>query len=128
MSYVRFASLEERRAYFSAPEADDARKKIVVMVAEEWRVKADKIRYPLCRRGMEGRDLRSCEARGVAMLLTRDLLGQSYPQIGDWFRRDHTTVLYHVDQIRRKMKKDEGLRRKVEELAGQLEGSTPPRA
>jgi chromosomal replication initiator protein len=38
-------------------------------------------------------------ARQIAMYITRELTGTPLQKIGDFFRRDHTTVLYSCDKI-----------------------------
>lgn len=37
--------------------------------------------------------------RQIAMYLARDLAGLSYPKIGQYFERDHTTVIVGVRRI-----------------------------
>ena len=39
------------------------------------------------------------DARSIAMYLTRDLTGLSFPEIGRAFSRDHSTVMYAVEKI-----------------------------
>jgi chromosomal replication initiator protein len=56
-------------------------------------------------------------ARHIAMLLCLEMLpGASLPQVGRWFRRDHTTVLHARDVICRKIAADPKFAKKVEEL------------
>src|SRR6516225_7025295 len=56
-------------------------------------------------------------ARHIAMLLCLDVLpGASLPQVGRWFRRDHTTVLHARETMRRKIAVDPEFAEQVEEL------------
>jgi len=58
--------------------------------------------------------------RQVCMFLARRLTGHSLEEIGGFFGgRDHSTVLYGVDRIRKRASEDEGLREAVEELAAE---------
>jgi len=47
----------------------------------------------------KGRVRRIARARQVAMVLSRELTGQSYPRIGRAFRRDHSTVIHATQQV-----------------------------
>ena len=61
--------------------------------------------------------------RQIAMYLIRELTNLSLPQIGNLFGgRDHTTVLYSIDKIKRELKKDENLKAAVEEIRRMLIG------
>jgi chromosomal replication initiator protein len=56
-------------------------------------------------------------ARHIAMLLClEELRDASLPQVGRWFRRDHTSVLHARDVMCRKIAADPKFARKVEEL------------
>lgn len=44
--------------------------------------------------------------RGIAMLLARELTGQSLPQIGRRFDRDHTTVMQATQSIPALLRRD----------------------
>lgn len=54
--------------------------------------------FGLTTADLTGRDrhLTVVRARHIAMTIVRDKLGMSYPQIGELFGRDHTTVLTAV--------------------------------
>jgi hypothetical protein len=49
-------------------------------------------------------DRKNVLARQTAMYILREVTGLSYPQIGWLFERDHTTVLYSVRQIEKRIK------------------------
>jgi len=52
--------------------------------------------------------------RQIAMFLMRDMLGMSYPDIGDKIgKRDHTTAIHSFEKINREMTKDKILNQKV---------------
>ncbi|NLX35868.1 MAG: chromosomal replication initiator protein DnaA [Chloroflexi bacterium] len=70
--------------------------------------------------------------RQVAMYLVRDLLGLSYPQIGQAFGgRDHTTALYACDKLTTLYDEDDGMRQQIIEVKNRLSGrpsaATPER-
>lgn len=58
--------------------------------------------------------------RQVAMYLARELTGQSYPLIGKWFHRDHSTVLHGVRQVARRAEKSQTLRKELDTLMKML--------
>ncbi len=59
--------------------------------------------------------------RQVAMYLCKELTDLSYPEIGKAFTdKHHSTVMYSVDQIKKKMDADPQFARTVESLAKQL--------
>jgi chromosomal replication initiator protein len=52
--------------------------------------------------------------RQIAMFLMRDMLGMSYPDIGDKMgKRDHTTAIHSFEKINREIIKDKVLNQKV---------------
>jgi len=52
--------------------------------------------------------------RQITMFLLRDMLGMSYPDIGDKMgKRDHTTVIHSYEKISREMNKDKSLNQKI---------------
>lgn len=56
-------------------------------------------------------DRRSARARHLLMYLLRELCaGASFPTIGFFLNRDHTTVIYGVRRIARELARDEALR------------------
>lgn len=46
------------------------------------------------------------QARSVAMWLCRQLLGLSYPDIGLYFKRDHTTCMLSIKKLANKIEKN----------------------
>jgi chromosomal replication initiator protein len=89
---------------------------VVALVAEKFKVSVDQL---------IGRD-RSREIalpRQVAMYLLRREVNVSLPQIGVALGgRDHTTVMYAIDQIANKIETDSGLRRDVIDIKQQMYG------
>jgi chromosomal replication initiator protein len=89
---------------------------VVALVAEKFKVSVDQL---------IGRD-RSREIalpRQVAMYLLRREVNVSLPQIGEALGgRDHTTVMYAIDQIANKIETDSGLRRDVIDIKQQMYG------
>jgi chromosomal replication initiator protein len=65
-------------------------------------------------------DKRSAEislARQVAMYVMREITGMAFKLIGQEFGgKDHTTVIYSVQQIEKKMKKQPDLKRSVDDI------------
>jgi len=60
-------------------------------------------------------------ARQVAMYLTRELTGNSYPKIGGAFGgRDHTTIMHGCEKIEKGIKVDENLKKDLERLKQSL--------
>ena len=54
------------------------------------------------------------EPRQIAMYLLRDLLGLSYPYIGEKLgKRDHTTVIYSCEKVEKDVNKNHTLNRKI---------------
>ena len=59
--------------------------------------------------------------RQVAMYLTRELTDLSLPKIGDEFGgRDHTTVIHACEKINNDLLKDNGLKKKIENIIAEL--------
>lgn len=62
-------------------------------------------------------------ARMIAMYLTRELTDFSLPSIGDFFGRNHSTVIHAVNKIKEDMDKDPSFRKDVEAAASALKDS-----
>lgn len=60
------------------------------------------------------------EPRHVAMYLTRTLSGAGVTQIGRYFGKDHSTILYAFRNVQRRMANETPFKRKVETLAKRL--------
>lgn len=59
--------------------------------------------------------------RQITMFLMRDMLGMSYPDIGDKMgKRDHTTAIHSYEKISREMTTDKGLNQKIIILKEQI--------
>lgn len=63
--------------------------------------------------------------RHLAMYLSRELTDESFPDIGDAFHRDHSSVLYAHRKIRQEMAADPSLVRLVGELKSKASNSKP---
>ncbi len=62
-------------------------------------------------------------ARQLATYLCRKMVRASYPAIGRYFGRDHSTVIHAVNTIEERMARDTGFRQFVEKLEGQITGA-----
>ncbi len=58
--------------------------------------------------------------RHIAMYLSREVLNESYPQIGDEFGRDHSTVMSAVRKIKENLSGDTELAEKIQELVDNI--------
>lgn len=60
-------------------------------------------------------------ARQVAMFLTRELTGNSFPKIGEAFSgRDHTTIMHGCEKIEKELKENEELKKAINTLKQSL--------
>jgi chromosomal replication initiator protein len=60
--------------------------------------------------------------RQIAMYLARTITRHSLEEVGGFFGgRDHTTVLYAVEQIEKQMKADDRFRATIQGLLSQLQ-------
>jgi chromosomal replication initiation ATPase DnaA len=87
--------------------------KIIRVVAKHYGVCRDEI-VTLRRCG------RAPEARHVAMYLARRLTGQTFPQLGRIFHRDHSSVVHAIKKIGRNSETDQVLADLLKELCAQL--------
>lgn len=56
-------------------------------------------------------------ARQVAMFLTRELTGSSFPKIGEAFSgRDHTTIMHGCEKIEKELKESDELKKAISDL------------
>jgi len=59
--------------------------------------------------------------RHVAMFLSREMTGMSFPEIGEQFGgRDHTTILHAYEKIKKDIKKDQKFKLLVDKLAVEI--------
>lgn len=64
--------------------------------------------------------------RQIAYYLSRKLTKKTYPALGRMFNRDHSTVVYGVQQARRRIASDPELRDQVEAIKERLSVDKPP--
>jgi chromosomal replication initiator protein len=60
--------------------------------------------------------------RQLAMYLCRRMMAASYPQIGELFGRDHTTIMHAAEATERRRKTDAAFHATVEELERRIRG------
>jgi chromosomal replication initiator protein len=58
---------------------------------------------------MQGRSARVVRARHMVWWLCRQMTDMSYPDLGRYFGRDHTTIIYGVRRFETRMAKDADL-------------------
>lgn len=66
------------------------------------------------------RSARIAEARQVSIYLCRELTKQSFPAIGDFFEKKHTTILYSYDKIKAELSTNHSLAHTVEAIAQKI--------
>jgi chromosomal replication initiator protein len=66
--------------------------------------------------------------RQIAMYLARRYTAASLADIGRAFERDHTSVMYAIDVVERRIVERPQLRYELEALAARVSGSPPPRS
>lgn len=86
---------------------------IIEAVSAHWRVEMWKLRG-------KSREQRICGARQVAMYLCRKLTLLSYPQIGELFERDHSTVLHATRVIEERIEAEPQFAKSIQVLADRL--------
>jgi chromosomal replication initiator protein len=91
---------------------------VIERTAHAYGVRVEELRGPSRRQ-------RLTRPRHVAMYLSRRYTGASYHEIGIALGRDHSTVLYAVDQTERRILEQPQLRYEIEALAARL-GARPP--
>ncbi|CDC20665.1 MAG: chromosomal replication initiator protein DnaA [Candidatus Gastranaerophilaceae bacterium] len=67
-----------------------------------------------------GRSAKVSEARQVSIYLCRELTKQSFPAIGEYFEKKHTTILYSYDKIKEELRTNLGLAHNVELISKQM--------
>lgn len=93
---------------------------VIAVVAAHYGVTPDLIR-------LGGRARQIAQARHVAMFLARHTTGASFPELGNTFRRHHTTVMLAVEKIETVAKRDPTIREHISMIVLALKAleSTP---
>jgi chromosomal replication initiator protein len=82
-------------------------------VAKFFRLSTDDLKGPR-------RQKQYVRARHVAMYLSRTLTSASFPEIGESFNRDHSTVMSSCEKVAHELTIDPQLKKEVDELAGRF--------
>lgn len=61
--------------------------------------------------------------RQIAMYLCRELINESFPQIGSSFGKDHTTILHAYTKVTKELEKDPALRDTLEDIKEKIKTS-----
>lgn len=61
------------------------------------------------------------QARRISLYIIREVTNISYEMIGENFDKDHSTVLYNINQLIKKMDSDSKLRRKVNDIINNIQ-------
>lgn len=111
----RMLALRRREQAQRRPMASP--EKIRERVANAWRVRPDDLES-------KARTRTVTEARHVAMYAIREMLGLPLKQIGSLFGdRDHSTVLYSIQKVERRLDTDQEFRGRVDEAMADLKRS-----
>ncbi|MBM3989866.1 MAG: chromosomal replication initiator protein DnaA [Planctomycetes bacterium] len=103
------------RDVFLSPKGQPSMDDILRLVTSHFQIKVTELQS---RR----RTKAIAHPRQIAMFLARSITRHSLEQIGGFFGgRDHTTVLYAVEQIEKQMKADDRFRALIQGLLGQLQ-------
>ena len=96
------------------PVGGSARPQTVIrLVSEHFRVRPNELRS-------RARSPRVATPRQIAMYLLRHHCGLSFPEIGERFRRHHTTAMHACRKIEAQRNEDSGLRASVALLEKEL--------
>jgi chromosomal replication initiator protein len=78
--------------------------------------------YKLSENDLKGprRQKQFVRARQVAMYLSRSLTTSSFPEIGERFHRDHSTVMSSCEKVESELAVDLQLKKEVDDLTGRL--------
>ena len=103
------------RDVFLSPKGQPSMDDILRLVTSHFQIKVTELQS---RR----RTKAIAHPRQIAMFLARSITRHSLEEIGGFFGgRDHTTVLYAVEQIEKQMKADDRFRAMIQGLLGQLQ-------
>jgi chromosomal replication initiator protein len=74
------------------------------------------LRFRISREDLRARNPKrvASRPRQIAMYLARELTGASYPRLGQYFERDHTSILYAWRKTIARMEKDARLKTDIE--------------
>ena len=67
-----------------------------------------------------GRSAKIAEARQVAIYLCRDLTKQSFPDIGSFFEKKHTTILYSYEKIKDELRTNNALAHVISTITNKI--------
>lgn len=63
--------------------------------------------------------------RQISMYIMREMTGLSYVKIAEYFgKKDHTTIIYAEDKIKKQMKEDSELKKVVEDVIAKIKAKT----
>ncbi len=58
--------------------------------------------------------------RQIAMYIVRDMVGLSYPKIGEIFKKDHSTVMHAIKKLNDLMEKDDALKTQIQDVKNSI--------
>lgn len=67
-----------------------------------------------------GRSAKTSEARQVSIYLCRELTRQSFPVIGEYFEKKHTTILYSYDKVKEDLRTNRALANTIDAITKQV--------